>query len=172
VDQKDLGVARYDGGHEYLEAIRSLKLEPDALFWAYDKAIEQFVLVLVTSLFDYAGPLALTRLLFDAYNASATPKDIDPFIIRLHSPKHALYREAQVHIGNRYDQADLKGSELDWATIAGTVTPTFIASFTAGDLTSFGTWVYKSTPAVAKAATGASERRWTRFERAVHAVAA
>ena len=108
MDQRDLGVARYDAGAEYLDALRRLKLEPEALFWAYDPTLGQFVLVIVTSLFDFAGPLALTKLLFDAYNASATPSEIDPFILRLHSPKHALYRAAQFHIGNRFDMADLK----------------------------------------------------------------
>ncbi len=112
MDQRDLGVARYDGGADYLDALRRLKLEPEALFWAYDRTLEQFVLVIVTSLFDFAGPLALMRLLFDAYNASATPKEIDPFILRLHSPKHAIYRAAQLHIGDRFDMADLKGARL------------------------------------------------------------
>jgi hypothetical protein len=77
------------------------------------------VLVIVTSLFDFVGPLRLMRLLFDAYDAAATPKEIDPFILRLHSPKHALYRAARLHIGNRFDRANLKGRALDRATIAG-----------------------------------------------------
>ena len=128
------------------------------------------MLVLVTSLFDFVGPLALTELLFEAYNAAATPKEIDPFIIRLHSPKHALYRAAQPFIGNRVDQADLKGADLDRATIVGSVTPFAVASFQAGDLQSFGTWVYKSTPTKPKISN--SERRWTHFKDAVHAVAA
>ena len=172
MDQRDLGLARYDAGAGYLDALRRLKLEPEALFWAYDRTVGEYVLVIVTSLFDFAGPLALTRLLFDAYNAAATPKEIDPFILRLHSPKHAIYRAAQLHIGNRFDMADLKGPALDRATIAGEVTPPVIASFRAGDLESFGTWVYKSTPVSPKTKTGDTERRWRRFENAVHALAA
>ena len=172
MDQRDLGVARYDAGAEYLDALRRLKLEPEALFWAYDRTLEQLVLVVVTSLFDFVGPLPLMRLLFDAYNAAATPKEIDPFILRLHSPKHALYRAARVHIGNRFDKADLKGRALDRATIAGELTPPVIASFRAGDLESFGTWVYKSTPVAAKTKTVDQERKWRRFESAVHALAA
>jgi hypothetical protein len=172
VDQRDLGVARYDAGAEYLDALRRLKLEPEALFWAYDRTLEQLVLVIVTSLFDFVGPLPLMRLLFDAYNAAATPEEIDPFILRLHSPKHALYRAAQPHIGNRFDRANLKGGALDRATIAGELTPPVIASFRAGDLESFGTWVYKSTPVAAKAKSVDPERRWRRFESAVHALAA
>lgn len=172
MDQRDLGVARYDAGAKYLDALRRLKLEPEALFWAYDRTLEQFVLVIVTSLFDFAGPLALMKLLFDAYNAAATPKEIDPFILRLHSPKHALYRAAQLHIGNRFDMAALKGPALDRATIAGEVTPPVIASFRAGDLQGFGTWVYKSTSVSPRAKTADAERRWRRFESAVHALAA
>lgn len=172
MDQRDLGIERYDAGHEYLAAIRALNLEPEALFWAYDKGIEQFVLVLVTSLFDFAGPLALTNLLFEAYNAAATPKEIDPFIIRLHSPNHALYRVAKDNIGNRFDRVDLKGRALDRASVAGTVTPSVVVSFRVGDLEGFGAWVYKSTTKAAKAKSVEFERRWRRFERAVHSVAA
>ncbi len=54
MDQRNLGVARYDAGAEYLDALRRLKLEPEALFWAYDRTLEQYVLVVVTSLFDFA----------------------------------------------------------------------------------------------------------------------
>jgi hypothetical protein len=172
VDQKDLGVERYDAGRDYLAALRHLRLEPEALFWAYDKSMGQLVLVLVTSLFDFAGPLALNKLLFDAYNAAATPKEVDPFILRLHSPKHALYRAAQVHIGNRFDQADLKGPALDRATISGEIAPSIVASFRAGDLESFGTWVYKSTPSPKGVKAVELGPRWRRFEHAVHALAA
>jgi hypothetical protein len=176
VDQKDLGVERYDAGRDYLAALRDLKLEPEALFWAYDKSMGQFVLVLVTSLFDFAGPLALTKLLFDAYNAAATPKAIDPFILRLHSPKHALYRAAQANIGNRLDgwsnRADLKGTALDRATISGEFMPPIVASFRAGDLEGFGTWVYKSTPVSKGVKAVELGSRWRRFEHAVHALAA
>jgi hypothetical protein len=172
MDQRDLGVARYDAGADYLDALRRLKLEPEALFWAYDRTLEQVVLVIVTSLFDFVGPLPLTRLLFDAYNAAATPKEIDPFILRLHSPKHALYRAARLHIGSRFDSANLKGRALDRATITGEVTPPVIASFRAGDLESFGTWVYKSTPVAAKAKGANPERQWRSFESAVHALVA
>jgi hypothetical protein len=172
VDQKDLGVERYEAGRDYLAALRHLRLEPEALFWAYDKSMGQLVLVLVTSLFDFAGPLALTKLLFDAYNAAATPKEIDPFILRLHSPKHTLYRAAQAHIGTRVDSADLKGAALDRATISGEFKPSAVASFGAGDLESFGTWVYKSTPSPKGVKAVELGPRWKRFEHAVHALAA
>jgi len=61
---------------------------------------------------------------------------------------------------------------LDRATIAGTVSPAIVVSFKSGDLEGFGTWVYKSTPRGAEAKKFESERRWGRFERAVHKLAA
>jgi hypothetical protein len=39
--------------------------------------------VLVTSIVDAGGPLALNRLLFHAYNGKATPRQISPFIVRI-----------------------------------------------------------------------------------------
>jgi hypothetical protein len=116
---------------------------------------------------------APNKLLFDAYNAAATPKAIDPFILRLHSPKHTLYRAAQVHIATRIEEGDLKGPALDRATISGEFVPRVVASFRAGDLESFGTWVYKSTPPSSKGVkTVELGPRWRRFEAAVHALAA
>ena len=77
-------------GQDYLISLRKLGLDPEALLWAIDKTLDEFVLVLVTSHFDFAGPLEVYRLLTKAYNLSATPKDISPFIIRLHSPRQAV----------------------------------------------------------------------------------
>jgi hypothetical protein len=171
VDPKDLGVERYDAGRDYLVACGPSGLKRRRSFGRTTKPSSSSYWSLVMSLFDFAGPLALTQLLFDAYNASATPKEVDPFIIRLHSPKHTLYRAVQGHIATRFDQADLKGSALDRATIAGDVHPSIIAAFQVGDLESFGSWVYKSTPK-ARAKALDPERQWSRFERAVHAVAA
>src|SRR5450432_474581 len=72
-------------GAGYLESLRALGLNPNFLGWGWDIAAERWVLVLVTSIIDAGGPLALNRLLFHAYNAEATPKDIPPFIVRVFS---------------------------------------------------------------------------------------
>ena len=72
-------------GQEYQDAL-VLCLVPDYLGWAWDFAAEQWQLALVTSIVDAGGPLALNRLLFKAYNAKATPKEISPFIVRIFSP--------------------------------------------------------------------------------------
>ena len=74
-------------GGEYLVALRTLGLNPNFLGWGWDVAAGQWVLVLVTSIIDAGGPLELNKLLFDAYAANATPREISPFIVRVFSPE-------------------------------------------------------------------------------------
>lgn len=74
-------------GDEYLVALRALGLNPNFLGWGWDVAAGQWVLVLVTSIIDAGGPLALNKLLFDAYAANATPREISPFMVRVFSPE-------------------------------------------------------------------------------------
>jgi hypothetical protein len=82
----NLPAERLKAGEKYLASLRSLGLHPHFLGWGWEKAVKQWVLVLVTSIVDAGGPLALNRLLFAAYNASATPRDISPFVVRVYSP--------------------------------------------------------------------------------------
>lgn len=72
-------------GKEYGEALEKLGLDPHALLWAFDEVENRFILILVTDFFDVKGPLEISRQLFKAYNASATPQEIDPFTVRVHS---------------------------------------------------------------------------------------
>jgi hypothetical protein len=74
-------------GQDYLDALAALGLTPHFLGWGWERATKQWLLVLVTSVVDAGGPLALNRLLFRAFNAKATPKDISPFIVRVFSPE-------------------------------------------------------------------------------------
>jgi hypothetical protein len=74
-------------GQDYLDALVSLGLIPAFLGWGWDASAQQWLLVLITSVVDAGGPLALNRLLFRAYNAKATPKEISPFIVRIFSPE-------------------------------------------------------------------------------------
>jgi hypothetical protein len=74
-------------GQEYLDALVSLGLIPAFLGWGWDPLEKEWSLALVTSIVDAGGPLALNRLLFRAYNAKATPKQISPFIVRVFSPE-------------------------------------------------------------------------------------
>jgi hypothetical protein len=74
-------------GQDYLDALVSLGLIPAYLGWGWEKSADQWVLVLVTSIVNAGGPLALNKLLFQAFNAKATPKEISPFIVRIFSPE-------------------------------------------------------------------------------------
>lgn len=73
-------------GQDYLDVLVSLGLVPAYLGWGWEQDASQWVLVLVTSIVDAGGPLALNKLLFRAYNANVTPKEISPFIVRIFSP--------------------------------------------------------------------------------------
>lgn len=80
---------RLKAGREYLSALRRLGFNPDALLWAgvggtKDESVME--LLVVTSWADNIGPKAIYDLLFEAYDASATPKEIDPFVVSLFSP--------------------------------------------------------------------------------------
>lgn len=74
-------------GQDYLDALVSLGLIPAFLGWGWEISTSQWMLVLVTSVLDAGGPLALNKLLFRAYNAKATPKEISPFVVRIFSPE-------------------------------------------------------------------------------------
>jgi hypothetical protein len=79
-----------NAGQDYLEALLSLGLTPAFLGWGWDTHASTWALVLVTSVVEAGGPLALNKLLFKAYNAGATPKEISPFIVRVFSPEVVL----------------------------------------------------------------------------------
>src|SRR5262245_48069179 len=74
-------------GQDYMDALVGLGLVPAFLGWGWDPLASQWLLVLVTCIVDAGGPLALNKLLFRAYNAKATPKEISPFIVRVFSPE-------------------------------------------------------------------------------------
>lgn len=74
-------------GADYLAAMRRLGLDPIFLGWGWDREDARWILVMITSILDAGGPLALNDLLFKAYNAEATPKAISPFIVRVFSPE-------------------------------------------------------------------------------------
>jgi hypothetical protein len=171
MDQNDLGLARYDAGRDYLKALRALDLEPESLFWAFDRAIDQFVLVLVTSFFDYAGPLALSELLFKAYRAAATPAEIDPFILRLHSPKQTIYREllfALMTTGTI--EAGWQIDDYYRAVLAGDRQQTGVFKFNYAELEGFGAWIYTAKKKQTKLIDVA--RPWDRFSHKIEALAA
>lgn len=171
MDQNDLGLARYDAGADYLAALRKLGLNPDALFWAFDSAVDQFVLVLVTKFFDYAGPLALSELLFKAYRASATPAEIDPFILRLHSPKQKIFRDLLFSLRSTGTiPADADIDAYHRAVMAGEQAQIGVLGFNYAELEVFGAWIYTATEHHTKLADVA--RPWDRLTHRVDALAA
>jgi len=87
MDSRPVPAKYLTAGQEYLDALVSLGLVPAFLGWGWDPATNQWLLVLVTSIVDAGGPLALNKLLFRAYIAKATPKLISPFIVRIFSPE-------------------------------------------------------------------------------------
>lgn len=69
-------------GQDYLSALETLGMVPEFLGWGMDEARDEWNLVLVTSIIEIGGPLALSKLLFKAYSLKATPQEISPFIVR------------------------------------------------------------------------------------------
>lgn len=79
---------RLVAGRDYLAALRKLGFHPDALLWAFRGGVPEpapFELLIISTWADSIGPKAIYDLLFEAYDASATPKEIDPFIVSLFS---------------------------------------------------------------------------------------
>ena len=152
-------------GADYLRAVQALGLDPDALLWAYDTVIKKHVLVLVTDMFDFRGPYEVSQLLFQAYNNAGTPREIDPFIVRLHSPKHAivpeLLRFAQVTSAQKTNKEtnEPEGDKIP------------IKEAEVGGLKVRKAWVYQiRQPRPQKVVQLA--KRWARFQRNVEKLAA
>jgi hypothetical protein len=86
MDSRPVPAKYLTAGQDYQDALVSLGLIPHFLGWGWERETKEWQLVLVTSIVDAGGPLALNRLLFRAYNAKATPKEISPFLVRIFSP--------------------------------------------------------------------------------------
>lgn len=156
---RELDLKLLDGGKEYLASLERLGLRPDGLFWAFDKTISKFVLVLVTDEYDYAGPLKLSSTLFEAYRKSATPIEIDPFIVRMHSPYHAIIQQMigfQVK-GVSITVSDTKDGPQRDIPLTGPMM-TYVA-----DLEISSDWVYRF-EIPEKRKTVDLMRKWKRFE--------
>jgi hypothetical protein len=146
-------MSRLGAGREYLAAVERLGLRPTAMFWAFDSTLEEFVLVLTTPLYDYAGPYELSKILIEAYRRSGTPREIDPFVVRLHSPEHSIIREIGKFVPF--------GTTMQGASMA----------VTAADLSVDSSWIYRFAKPAALTSVEAA-RRWDRFVRNVDRLAA
>lgn len=154
-------------GREYGDALANLGLDPHALFWAYDTAEERHVLVLVTDFFDYKGPLEISRQLFRAYNASVTPKEIDPFTVRLHSINQSVGEEYRNFAGS-----DGKIKVWDKNMVPKPLPPEArVEEFNIGGLTMKPEWTIRVRPRKPRNTVELS-RKWDRFTRNVDRAAA
>ena len=146
-----------NAGKTYLAALREQGLNPEALLWALDKTIDEFVLVLITAHFDYAGPLEIYRMLTKAYNLAVTPEEISPFIIRVHSPRQAVGK-AVLNLQADVKSKDGKQSETLWIDID------------THDLRYRNSWVY----CIRRKKLSPVDRQgqWKRFTRNIERVAA
>ncbi len=152
----------WKAGQDYLAAVERLGLRLRCLFWADDLALGTKVLVLVTEAIDIAGPLALSQLLFKAYNNEATPQEINPFIVRLHSPQQAIIREIGKIWPFDVSMRNAEGEDITEKMLK--------ADITAGSLKLDPSWVYRFDKEVAP--TVDAGRQWRRFARNVEKLAA
>lgn len=165
MDTRTVTQEHIGAGAEYLRALRHLGLDPDGLLWAEDKSVGHVVLVLITSLFDHAGPYEISKHLLAAYNRAATPRSISPFVVRLHSPDQIAARRLAQSIDY---QIRLIGHDLEGRPMAAPHEITIIS----GDLSFKREWIYKfKLPSKAPKSTELS-RRWHRFERNIDRLAA
>lgn len=79
-------------GIEYMQTLVSLGSSPEIMCWALfadspEMKSVSLQLVIVDSWFDQIGPTAIYETLFKAYDSSVTPKEINPFIVSVFSPK-------------------------------------------------------------------------------------
>lgn len=153
-------------GAEYDAALNRLGLKPEGLLWAHDATINQFVLVLVTSQFDSVGPTEIFRLLTKAYNASVTPREINPFIVRLHSVNHAIVAGLDQAINSALE------FRVDFTSDDGALSTSGIVQVHIGtdDLRYKKEWVYHFK--IIKLKPADRSRRWKKFARNVEELAA
>ena len=124
--------------------------------------------MLIAEEYEQAGPLELSKVLFKAYNAEATPRAIDPFIVRLHSPRQPIVVELGKFLPLK---AELKpttplpiGHPEPFSDMAMIVK--------AGGLEIDSRWVYRFDRSTKRVNTIEALRRWRRFSANVDELAA
>lgn len=152
-------------GREFVTSLEHLGLAPEIAAWGYDTVIGQHVFVLVTDFFDFKGPYEISKLLFRAYEASALPQTIDPFMVRLHSDRHALAGTIRVLLGDHKVSAhDGKTGEIKADNLV-------LRGGEVGGIQFKKAWIV-TFRASTRRKTIELGRRWKRFERNVGALAA
>lgn len=149
-------------GREYVEALNKLGFAPDVACWAIrgQEPQQRLELLLVTTWADTVGPKAVYDLLFEAYDASATPKEIDPFIVSMFSPNSLLGAEMVGMIG--------KALRKEGPLAAPDVQPMLIMGMM--DYVTIPDWVF--TYRKPQSTRFDDQRRFAAFQRNVHQLAA
>lgn len=75
--------------------------------WVWDNTRSQFILMMIWSGIDRVGPLAVAKMLFKAYRASALTQDIDPFTVHVRSNKEVLAARMNDAIATGADEYQL-----------------------------------------------------------------
>ena len=160
MDQLSLeGVDLHRAGSEYAEALAKLGFEPDVVAWGMRD--EAWTLVLLSSWVDRFGRRELYDLLFEAYDASATPKEINPFIVTALSPDSQGGRQLVGMIGTMRDKIAEGVLPDDRGTI-------FVLGM--GEVMVYGGLVIRARHPRTRGAE--DMRRFSRFRSKVHALAA
>ena len=170
MDTPEAELKHMQAGRDYLKAIEALGLELAALFWAKDDIAKQYVLVMFTDVFDYIGPYEISKKLFDAYNLAGTPKSIDPFIVRLHSPQQQIAKAIDQVFGV---ELKLFGPDAKTGLRKPVDMTNSVLTISSGGLTFKKTWMIKYSGLQGRSPkTLDLSRKWRRFERNVQALAA
>lgn len=158
-----LDAQRVQAGKEYLDALHRLGLEPDVLCWVYDAIESEIELAIVTSMAERIESLEIYRLLFRAYEAAATPREIDPFIVSIYGPNSSFgitLRESISNLTTDGAFSSLENTKRFVFSIEGPARSKFVLAR--------GVYTRKEL----RKSAAEDLRRWGRFKRNVEAVAA
>lgn len=115
--QPELSPEALEYGRQYDAALSDLGFNAHAVFWAFDKVWDEFVLVLLSDFVELKGPFEVQKLLFRAYNSRALPQEIDPFHVRVHSIDQPLAdelaRRASATVVRNLDADALRGETTE-----------------------------------------------------------
>lgn len=101
--------ARVEAGRDYIAALDQAGFRAEGAFWAYRKETPYDPeLLLVTTLVDRVGTKTIYDALFVAYEKAKTPREIDPWIVALISPKMVLGTAVLDTLMNRPEPAEMK----------------------------------------------------------------
>lgn len=158
---------RLTAGTRYLTALKDLGFEPDAAMWSVRPDDPgSLELSLFSAYVDRVGTRRMFRTLYDAYHASKTPPELDPWFVGLYSPDQQFYGAvegfdfAKVETGKGAGFAMSSGVDLALGSQILRIEEPDVVRLV------HPTWVYKPLQVRATKPVDLS-RRWKRFEQAV-----